>query len=187
MSTYLVKKLEQAKLLTDPFKLKLLEKFAEGPITTKQVADALGEKAPRLYRHVEALADAGFLELVSEKKKRGTTERYFKTTASRFEIDPDMFSPGDEDETMGMLRGLFRETLEEIADALRAHGMASNDNQDAGIVSRLVIRADADDIAEIRRRLHDVLDSIASLEDADTGEDEEHWAGMIAFYPVKKK
>ena len=54
METYVVKRLEQAKLLTDPFKLKLLERFAGEPVTTKQVADRMGEKAPRLYRHVDA-------------------------------------------------------------------------------------------------------------------------------------
>ena len=43
MGTYIVKRLEQAKLLTDPFKLKLLEQFAGSPVTTKQVADRMGE------------------------------------------------------------------------------------------------------------------------------------------------
>jgi DNA-binding transcriptional ArsR family regulator len=91
MDTYIVKRLDQAKLLTDPFKLKLLERFGGDPVTTKQVADQMGEKAPRLYRHVDALFDAGLLELVEEKPKRGTVERYFRTIASRFEVDPELF------------------------------------------------------------------------------------------------
>ena len=70
MKTYVVKRLEQAKLLTDPFKLKLIEGFAGAPATTKQVADRLGEKAPRLYRHVDALVDEGLLILIEEKPKR---------------------------------------------------------------------------------------------------------------------
>ena len=39
-----------------------------------------------------ALAEAGFLELISEKQKRGTVERYYKTSANRFEVDPDLFA-----------------------------------------------------------------------------------------------
>ncbi len=85
MSTHVIRDLGQAKLLTDPFKLKLLERFADEPITTKQVADLMGEKAPRLYRHVDALVEAGLLELIKEQPKRGTIERYYKTIASRFE------------------------------------------------------------------------------------------------------
>ena len=88
MGTYIVKRLEQAKLLTDPFKLKLLERFAGKPVTTKQVADRMGEKAPRLYRHVDALVEEGLLELVEERPKRGTIERYYKTVAERFEVHP---------------------------------------------------------------------------------------------------
>ena len=92
MTTYIIKTLEQAKLLTDPFKLKLMERFGGSPVTTKQVADQMGEKAPRLYRHVNALFDAGLLELVEEKPKRGTVERYYRTIASRFEVDPELFA-----------------------------------------------------------------------------------------------
>ena len=105
MSTYIVKSLDQAKLLTDPFKAKLLERFAGNPATTKQVADLMGEKAPRLYRHVDALFEAGLLELVQEKPKRGTVERYFRTIASRFEVDPHLFSKshGKNNESVDMM------------------------------------------------------------------------------------
>ena len=116
MDTYVVKRLEQAKLLTDPFKLKLLERFGGKPVTTKQVADRMGEKAPRLYRHVDALVDEGLLELVEEKPKRGTIERYYRTVATRFEVDPGLFSTssGVGDDAVNMLRGLFRDTESDL-------------------------------------------------------------------------
>ncbi|MGY8795785.1 MAG: ArsR/SmtB family transcription factor, partial [Woeseiales bacterium] len=79
MDAFVIKRLEQAKFLSDPFKLKLLDEFAGIPVTTKQVADRLGEKAPRLYRHVDALFEEGLLTLIEEKPKRGTIERYYKT------------------------------------------------------------------------------------------------------------
>ena len=117
MDTYVVKRLEQAKLLTDPFKLKLLERFGGKPVTTKQVADRMGEKAPRLYRHVDALVDEGLLELVEEKPKRGTIERYYRTVASRFEVDPALFSTssGVGDDAVNMLRGIQRDTESDLA------------------------------------------------------------------------
>jgi len=119
MSTYVVKSLEQAKLLTDPFKSKLLERFAGKPLTTKQVADLMGEKAPRLYRHVDALFAAGLLELVEEKPKRGTVERYLRTVASRFEVDPHLFAKSDQpNEAVEMMRSLFRETEADLVHFL---------------------------------------------------------------------
>ena len=101
MDTYVIKRLEQATLLSDPFKLKLLEGFAGKPSTTKQVADRMGEKAPRLYRHVDALVDEGLLTLVEEKPKRGTIERYYTTVAARFEVDPEHPQSGELETNQG--------------------------------------------------------------------------------------
>ena len=80
--------LEQAKVLADPLRLRILESLCEEARTTKQVADKMGEKAPRLYRHVDALVDEGLLELIEEKPKRGTIERYYKTVAESLAQQP---------------------------------------------------------------------------------------------------
>jgi len=116
LDTYIIKRLEQARLLSDPFKLRLIEQFYT-PTTTKQVADKLGEKAPRLYRHVDAMVDAGLLVLVEEKPKRGTVERYYKSVAGRFEMDPDLFNTSGEaaDSTFALVRAALKETESELA------------------------------------------------------------------------
>lgn len=58
-----IKDLEQVRLLSDPLKLQLLQTFAESAKTTKQAAVELGESVTKLYRHVDALHDAGLLEI----------------------------------------------------------------------------------------------------------------------------
>jgi len=190
MSTYIVKSLEQAKLLTDPFKLQLLEQFSGKPVTTKQVADEMGEKAPRLYRHVDAMVDAGFLELVEEKQKRGTVERYYKTVASRFEVDPNLFSPsGDHsDEAFAMVRTLLRETE---SDLLRISTLDEDDiptGAEGPIVMRFAIRASTDEISVIKTKLDEWLAEIQTLADtkaaAEFSEDEVDYAGLLTFYPL---
>ena len=65
--THRISDLSDLKLLSDPLKLSLLQAFAEGPRTTRQVADDLGEKVTKLYRHVDALHEAGLLEVVAEQ------------------------------------------------------------------------------------------------------------------------
>ncbi len=79
--TYKIKDLQQIKLLSDSLKLQLLQAFASGDKTTKQVAADLGESVTKLYRHVDALYDAGLLEITGEKQKRGTVERTFRAVA----------------------------------------------------------------------------------------------------------
>lgn len=188
MGTYIVKRLEQAKLLTDPFKLKLLERFAGKPVTTKQVADRMGEKAPRLYRHVDALVEEGLLELVEEKPKRGTIERYYRTVAERFEVHPDLFIASDEgsEDALDMIRSLLRETesdLVKIFDAYKAAGETPGD-EELPIVMRIGVRGTPEEIQSLRQKLEDWhKESSATCADREDSEDLESWSGLIAFYP----
>ena len=182
--TYMVRRLEQAKLLTDPFKLKLLERFAGAPATTKQVADRMGEKAPRLYRHVEALAEEGLLELVEEKPKRGTVERYYRTVAERFEVDPDLFNaaPGGEDGAFDMVRSLLRETESDLLHVFDRHREGDGPADELPVVMRFSLRGTPAEIQAMRAKLEDWLQDCTALCGDDASDDQEAWSGMLALY-----
>ena len=185
MDTYVVKRLEQAKLLTDPFKLKLLERVGGKPVTTKQVADGMGEKAPRLYRHVDALVDEGLLELVEERPKRGTIERYYRTVAGRFEVDPNLFSTssGVADDALDMLRSIFRDTE---SDLVRIFGQLKDgepDPEDLPLVMRLGIRGTAEEIQRLQEKLDEWMEECKSLScDKEDTPDMKSYSGLLAFY-----
>lgn len=189
METYVVKRMEQAKLLTDPFKLKLIEEFAGAPATTKQVADKMGEKAPRLYRHVDALVDEGLLLLVEEKPKRGTIERYYKTVAARFEVDPELFSPssGLGDDAMDMIRSIFRDTESDLVSLFREIGEIKPEQEDMPLVMKFAIRGTHGDIAGFRTKLDELIEECEDL--SAKGEETEgssSYSGLLAFYPQPK-
>jgi predicted ArsR family transcriptional regulator len=186
MDTYVIKRLEQAKLLTDPFKLKLLERFAGGGVTTKQVADRMGEKAPRLYRHVDALVEEGLLELVEEKPKRGTIERYYRTVADRFEVDPELFSTsqGGGDSAREMIRSLFRDTESDLLRLIADQAEGEPDSDSLPLVMKVVIGGTDEELAELREKLEAWLADCEKL--ADKYRDAEELAtftGLVAFYP----
>jgi DNA-binding transcriptional ArsR family regulator len=186
MDTYVVKRLDQAKLLTDPFKLKLLERFGGKPVTTKQVADQMGEKAPRLYRHVDALFDAGLLKLVEEKPQRGTVERYFRTIASRFEVDPELFSTSAEQRGKGieMMRSLFRETESDMVRLFSEEDDSHSDARPSPLLMRVAVRGSDAEIARLKEKLDEWLKECETL--AETGEGREDgvaYSGLLAFYP----
>ena len=170
MDTYVIKRLEQAKLLTDPFKLKLLERFAGGGVTTKQVADRMGEKAPRLYRHVDALVEEGLLELVEEKPKRGTIERYYRTVADRFEVDPELFSTsqGGGDSAREMIRSLFRDTESDLLRLIADQAEGEPDSDSLPLVMKVVIGGTDEELAELREKLEAWLADWRRAMDAET-------------------
>ena len=52
------------------------------PQTTAQLRERLPDIAPAtMYRHIATLADAGVLEVDSEKRVRGTVERSYRVVA----------------------------------------------------------------------------------------------------------
>jgi len=174
-----IKDLEQVRLLSDPLKLQLLQAFAEGAKTTKQVAGELGESITKLYRHVDALQDAGLLVVASEQQKRGTVERTFEAVAERFEADHALFADGDGGEGSDAARDILRAAEQEILQALTTADVA--DAQEA-IMLRLRCKASPERIAELRSTLKAWIES---TQDVDTGEDQEEMAALIAFYPIE--
>jgi len=189
METYVVKRMEQAKLLTDPFKLRLIEEFGSAPATTKQVADKMGEKAPRLYRHVDALVDEGLLELIEEKPKRGTIERYYKTVAARFEVDPELFSPssGLGDDAMDMIRSIFRDTESDLVSLFRDIGENKPEPEDMPLVMKFAIHGTSGDIAGFRAKLDELIEECEEISaGGEMAEGSSSYSGLVAFYPRPK-
>jgi len=68
--------------LAHPLRLQLLEVFAEGPRTVREVAERLGMPRTRLYHHVNALAGAGILRVRERRPKRGTVEQQYEIVPS---------------------------------------------------------------------------------------------------------
>jgi DNA-binding transcriptional ArsR family regulator len=113
--------LEQIRALSHPLRLRLLELFAECPRTTKQAAEALGEPTTKLYHHVAALERAGLVRLRETRQNRGTTEKYFEATKSRFLAGKGAEAAAllqDEATQAAMGFLLFDQAREELARAL---------------------------------------------------------------------
>lgn len=77
-------------LLLHPVRLRILRTFLDGhPATTAQLRERLPDiPHATMYRHVAALAAAGVLEVLDEKRVRGTVERTYRLSWQHAEIDP---------------------------------------------------------------------------------------------------
>lgn len=176
LETYRVTDLEQVRLLADPLKLRIIQAFAEGPKTTRDVADQLGENLTRLYRHVDALLDAGLIEITAEQQKRGTVERTFRAIAQRYEVDRSLFAVDGGNQAV---RDIFRAGEEEMMAALD-----EADDELEPLCMRLQIKGSPEQLRQLRDKLEEWLES-AQESDGEKCDDATATAGaLVAFYAV---
>jgi DNA-binding transcriptional ArsR family regulator len=79
-----------ADVLLHPIRMRILQTlFETDPLTTAQLRDRLPDiAAATMYRHIAVLADAGVLEVVDEKRVRGTLERSYRVRQEQAVVDP---------------------------------------------------------------------------------------------------
>lgn len=75
----------QSKTVMNPSRLRILECFIQsGDATAAEIQTQLSDiPTASLYRHINILLEDGWLELVSERKVRGATERRYKLAGTR--------------------------------------------------------------------------------------------------------
>ena len=176
-----IKDLEQIKLLSDPIKLQLIQAFSESDKTVKQVAIELKVKITKLYRHVDALYDAGLILITEEKQKRGTVERTFRAVAHRFEADQTLFNMTNNNEGISAAREMLQVCEDEILTALQEE--EQDVNQEA-IIMRLRCKVTPKRLEELKQSLKEWIESAEDVEDT-IDEKAAEFGALIAFYPVK--
>jgi DNA-binding transcriptional ArsR family regulator len=79
-----------ADLLLHPVRMRILQAlFDADPLTTAQLRERLPDMAPAtMYRHIAVLAEAGVLEVVAERRVRGTVERSYRVSQHHGVVDP---------------------------------------------------------------------------------------------------
>lgn len=91
----------RAEILLHPVRLRIVLAFGAERLTTAQLAHRLPDVAhATLYRQVAALAEAGMLEVVDERRVRGGVERTYALTAEGATLGPDDVSGMGKDELL---------------------------------------------------------------------------------------
>jgi DNA-binding transcriptional ArsR family regulator len=85
---------ERVRVALSPIRRRLLERLRE-PASATALAAELGLSRQRLNYHLRVLEDAGLLELVEERRRRGCVERVLAARASAFVVDPAVIGAGD--------------------------------------------------------------------------------------------
>lgn len=85
---------ERVRQALSPIRRQLLERLRE-PSSATQLAAALGTSRQRINYHLRALEQAGLIDLVEERRRRGCTERVLMVSADAFVVDPSVMHADD--------------------------------------------------------------------------------------------
>jgi DNA-binding transcriptional ArsR family regulator len=98
--------MKASELLLHPVRLRIVQTFLGGRrLTTTELREELTDVAPAtLYRQVGALVDGGLLEVVEERKVRGTFERTYELREDAAALSADQAGEmSDEEHRRGFL------------------------------------------------------------------------------------
>lgn len=194
LNSYQISDLEQVKALAHPLRVRIIETLAASdPMTTKQVAELLGEKPTRLYHHVGLLEKAGLIQLTHTRKNRGTTEKYYAAIARQFRAAPELFSDESSDDQINairpMIHTIFDNTTTELLRLIDSHKPGDSLEDEGGLLSYIEMHLPQEQIEEVQRKLKEVLDLLQSFEDKDSTADEEgirKFRLTMAHYPLDR-
>ena len=177
---------EQLKTISDPLRMEILECVTSEALTVKQIASRLNQPATRLYYHVSALAEAGFVVVVDTRIKSGIVETYYRIAAQNIQVDRSLLKqPGARDEALQtILSAVFDTTIADLQQSFAA-GLLGLEDENKDFDQRLVLARStyhlcASDVPRFVAKFHDLL---KELDAAEEKTDPVSYACTIAFYP----
>ena len=135
--------------LGHPLRLRILRLTIDKALTNKEIAERLDRDPGTILHHVKALVSGGFLVADEPRRgKRGSLERPYRSTGKSWQIR--MLPSADHTAT--------------VLDAVRDELLETGDDAPLTTV-RLGVRLAPDDLAELRRRIHELGDEFQPRDD----------------------
>jgi hypothetical protein len=181
--------LETLKVVTDPFRIRVLETMMEGSITVKQVAERLDIPATKLYYHVNLLEKHGLIVVVDTQIVSGIIEKHYQAAAESFQIDRSLlaFEGSVGEGGYGVIEMMLDPVREEVRSGLRSGLIQSS--PDASVserlsMSRTRVMLTPEQAEDFSGRINAILEELRAINNDDlTGK--QGYGLLIAFYPMQ--
>jgi DNA-binding Lrp family transcriptional regulator len=185
----LIKDLATLKIVTDSFRLQLLNYLAE-PHTVKEVADSLNIPPFKLYYHFNLLEQHGIIRIVGTRMVSAIPEKFYQATAYQLRTDPAIFSTNNDPEQRGLavyLDSILDATKNDIKRAVQ-EGVLDMTQTKGRISSLLSIRGFARlnpvKAEEVYLKLIEMVKNITDSESEIEDKDSRNYEFAIIYFPT---
>jgi DNA-binding transcriptional ArsR family regulator len=147
-----------AQVVAHPLRVQILSILIERAASPKELAAELGAPVANLSYHVRELQSAGLIELVDEKKRRGTVEHFYRGIIRPLMNDAEWWELSAEDRTR-LSAGLIQLLLADASQALVSGSLIARRNSHLSRVPLSVDEEGWEELVEIQgRALKDILE-----------------------------
>lgn len=178
---------DQLRLVADPLRSRLLAQLCHRALSARQLSERLEDVPSNLYYHLDRLRDAGLIELVATRQRRGAREKFYRAVARSFSASPDLLGDLPDDrsahgEVLGVAGSLMESTMQDLARSLEHGLLGEGSDRVTPVISGVTVRASREHLETLRERLVDWL-----REACDTGEEdaEAEYTGLVLFFPTE--
>lgn len=146
------------KAMTDPLRKEIIRALQPEPRTTAQLAAILQEKPTKLHYHVTELERNGLIELVETRMKGNLQEKYYRSVAEMYRVDPRLFQEGPQalEAFYDNAVGLLDNAALDLRSAIQSGRITSQESA-RSVSSLLYLCLTPEEAEEFKRRLESLI------------------------------
>lgn len=176
---------EALKVISDPFRLEILELVSgerERTWTAKEIAGSLATSQTKLYHHLKLMEEHGFLRVAETRMVSGIQERRYAAAAHGYRVARELLAGSAGEAALATtLDALFEKARAEIVAGVHA-GLIPGKEEDAKHPRMTLTSSHARLSPAGVRKVMRLIERITSLEHLDEPGGE-HYGLLLAFYP----
>jgi DNA-binding transcriptional ArsR family regulator len=182
--------LDTLKVVSDPFRVQILEILVHEPQTVNQVAEKMGLAPSKLYYHFNLLEKHGLVQVVDTTLRGNILEKHYWVTALNIRMDESLCcfgTPEEQDNLTTLLVVPIEATREDIIRSLEARRFALDQGAEGHprqvVVYREVALLSDRQANELVARIKALTREFEAASNQESGDDLQTHALTIAFYP----
>ena len=148
--------MSKIELILHPIRMRILMALARQPLTPGQIATDLTDvPLTSLYRHLNALTQAGMLMIVEERPVRGTVEKVYQLVEGAGRLSPEELNALTNEDHLRYFMVFISSILQDFSQVLEKHQDTTLSPQDVfySKVSLLLTEAERETLSEQVRAL----------------------------------
>ncbi|MCO7126844.1 helix-turn-helix domain-containing protein [Sporolactobacillus shoreicorticis] len=182
---YSIKDLEQLRVFSEPFRIKLLWSFYGKEKTGKMLADEFHMSPSKVRYHLTELERVGLVEVVRTELKNGIQQKFYLPVAQRFSLRKVAALINGEEASK--LDSIMRQSAIEAIDEMREKVTGANFEKPELVQVSLTLSLTAKERKEIAEKIIDLHEQLERLSQRETDESTRDYYINLTLFPTGPK